>query len=130
MKRRDCYDLNDIYEEVYKIAEENMEKNGGKLQINKDAVKFYALNKPGEMDLYLCEFMDNETFLQAVYLGMFNRMPDDSAVAYWSKKYGMPRFKFRKEVMDRVINSAEFKRNSIVVRNNIYSDDVKSRGIW
>lgn len=130
MKRRDCYDLSDIYEEVYKIAEENMEKNGGKIVIRKDAVKFYALNKPGEMDLYLCEFMDNETFLQAVYLGMFNRMPDEKAVSDWSKKYDMPRFKFRKQLMDKIINSAEFANKPIIVRNNIYSDDVKQRGIW
>ncbi len=130
MQRRDCFGLHDIAKKVYRIAEENMEKAGEKMALPEDAFKFFVLNKTGEMDLYLCEYMDNESFIYAAYLGMLGRKPEPRALEKWMAYKDMPRFKFRKKMIDNIMKSAEFRAKGVIVRNNIYSDDVNRNAIW
>ena len=57
-------------------------------------------------------------FLEAVYLGMLNRLPDEGAIAEWQYEMNKDADKFRQGVLNEIIPSTEALLKGSCFRNN------------
>ena len=112
----------EIYQNLYRITEKNMEKNQMKMDFTEDAFLHGTKGKRGEADMLELAKLDNPSFIQSCYVSFFYRIPDEGAAKRWEREYGMNRVDFQKKVVKSLTNSQEFLDKKVVLKNNIYSD--------
>ena len=112
--------MNTTYEALYDIVEQRLQDTGRSMPCSRQAFLFAADMKPGECDGMQMTTMENEEFFQAVYLGLFNRLPDQSAKLVWKAEMATTTDKFRETLFDTLLCSPEaVTKGSCLVNNQL-----------
>lgn len=108
-----------IYESIYDLVEEKMKANDQTMPCSKEAFLFSAEMEPGVCDGQKMIDMENETFFEAAFMGMLNRLPDASAIQGWEAKLktSSPDV-FREALLSSIIFSPEAVLIGSQLRNN------------
>lgn len=128
-----------IYEKIFDISNENMQKSGNSFVHPKSAFLCYAELDPHKVDLIELSKVkaDNPEFLDIAYINLLNRPVDPDAYQSWKKHFNMPEQQFRTLVIQRLVSSKEatvcHKRiyNNIFVRKKLSAkkDSLKSKAM-
>lgn len=128
-----------IYEKIFDISNENMQKSGNRFAHPKSAFLCYAELDPHKVDLIELSKVeaDNSEFLDIAYINLLNRPVDPDAYQSWKKHFNMPEWQFRTLVIQRLVSSKEatvcHKRiyNNIFVRKKLSAkkDSLKSKAM-
>lgn len=110
--------MDNIYARLYDIVSGRLQEHGFLMAGTKETFCYSVKMEPGLCDGKQLEKMENPMFLEAVYLGMLNRLPDDSARAEWQHQMDGDPDKFRKALLNNVIPSTEALLKGVCFRNN------------
>lgn len=111
----------DVYSKLYDITQENMKDAGEELVFTKDAFLFSTKCQAGKADLFQLMDMDNQSFFQAAFVGLFYRIPDEGAMERWNRECFLEKEEFQQKVIRSLTNSDEFRDKRVKLSNNIYS---------
>lgn len=122
----------DIYDRLYDITSENMSKTGKTIAMYKETFLFKQRSEKGIFDVSLCGDCENEVFLQMVYVGMLERMPDPGAVKAWREKLSLPKSEFRRQMIEKISLSEEFAKKDVKIINNVFNPTLlnDSKTVW
>lgn len=120
---------NKIYNQLFEIANENMQQSGNEFTHPRAAFLYYAKNDPHMVDIMelMNEEASNEEFVEIAYLAILGRPVDAEAMQSWSKQTGIPEKKFRALVVQRLTSSQEADVYHKRIYNNIYSAKKRRR---
>lgn len=114
--------MNDVYEKIYDIVENNILDQGGDFTYTKAAFLFEANRECNELDFLKLLKLNNQEFFEAAYLGMLGRLPDDGAYKSWDHHIkNMASQAFQERLTKSILSSNEFKLKGIVIKNCIYA---------
>lgn len=113
--------MSNTYADLYDIVEQRLQEQGIPMVSTREAFCCSVLMEPGICDGKLMETMENPAFLETAYLGLLNRLPDESANKEWKHYMKGEQDKFRQELMNDVVPSMEailkgssFQNNQII----------------
>ena len=113
--------MSNTYADLYDIVEQRLQEHSIPMVSTKEGFCCSAYMEPGICDGRLMKTMENAAFLEIVYLGLLNRLPDESANNEWKHNMKQEQDKFRQELMNDVIPSMEailkgssFQNNQII----------------
>lgn len=119
-----------IYSDLYDLVESNMQNSGLDMFFTKGAYMMTIELEPKEVDILKMIELNNEEFVQAAYVGLLRRVPDEKAVQQWGlKSNNCSKRKFQRMVINSLMKSDEFLYKGIIVRNNIYSENILQQQI-
>lgn len=112
--------MNTTYGALYDIVEQRLKNTDRDMPCSRQAFLFAADMGPGECDGMRMMDMGNEEFFQAVYLGLFNRLPDQSAKLVWKEELATSPDKFREALFDTLLCSPEaVTKGSCLINNQL-----------
>lgn len=114
--------MDDIYNKIYSVANENM-KGLRKIDLTKEAFSRWSNIEYDKIDMNYLYDTDNESFLEAAYLALLNRIVDPKAREFWELRFNDNKEEFQRDLINTIINSMEFKLNNVEVINNKYNKD-------
>lgn len=119
-----------VYSDLYDLVESNMQNSDLDMFFSKDAyMKTIELN-PKEVDILKLVELNNEGFIQAAYIGLLRRVPDEKAIQQWKlKSNNCSKREFQRMVINSIMKSDEFLYKGVIVRNNIYSENILQQQI-
>lgn len=111
-----------IYEKIFDISNDNMQKSGNSFVHSKSAFMCYAELDPHKVDLIelFKVKMSNPEFLDIAYINLLNRPVDPEAYQSWKKHFNMPEQQFRRLVIKRLATSKEANVCHKRIYNNIF----------
>lgn len=112
--------MDDIYSKIYSVANENM-KDYRKIDLKKEAFSSWSNIEYDKIDMNYLYDIDNESFLEAAYLALLNRIVDPEAREFWELRFNDNKEEFQRDLTNTIINSMEFKLNNVEVINNKYN---------
>lgn len=120
---------NRIYNELFRITNENMQQSGNEFTHPRAAFLYYTKNDPHKVDIMelVKEKASNDEFVEIAYLAILGRPIDDEAKQSWSKQFGLPEKKFRALVIQRLTSSQEADVCHKRIYNNIYAAKKRRR---
>ncbi len=110
--------MDNIYAKLYDIVADRLQEYGLSMAGSKETFCYSVEMEPGICDGKQLEKMENPMFLEAVYLGMLNRLPDEGAIAEWQYEMNKDADKFRQGVLNEIIPSTEALLKGSCFRNN------------
>ena len=111
--------MNSLYAELYDIVHERLRESGLSMVGFKETFCYAAQLESGVLDGNGLEKMNNQMFLESVYLGILNRLPDESARIEWGYKMDNDPDKFRQELLEAIIPSTEALLKGVCFRNEV-----------
>ncbi|MBQ3516069.1 MAG: hypothetical protein IJA29_02475 [Lachnospiraceae bacterium] len=109
-----------IYELLYDEVSENLESAGHSFTYKKNTFLCDVESHPQVFDVSKYEHLCNEDFFQAVFVGVFKRLPESKEIALWRDKYALPQDTFRTDVIKFISNSGVVAINGIRFKENSY----------
>lgn len=113
--------MSNIYADLYDIVEQRLQEYDIPMPSTKDAFCYSVNIEPGILAGNGLEEMGNMAFFESVYLGMLNRLPDETANAEWKGHMKWNKDRFQQELLNDVVSSTEailkggcFKNNRII----------------
>lgn len=110
--------MNHTYESLYDIVEGRLQSEGKTMPCSKQAFLFAADMEPGTCDGIKMQDMDNSHFLEAVFAGFLNRLPDEATKMYWLGRVQENPDSFRQSLLDAIIFSQEAVVKGASFQNN------------
>lgn len=142
--------MDSVYGKLYDIVENRLREYDKTMPSSK-SVFLYAVDKePGILDGTQTKEMKDDIFFEVAYMGLLNRLPDESAKEAWKYQMQTEPENFRAQLLDALIFSQEaiikgsiFKNNQIVavkqrdlrvvqisgVKQDISGDTIQKRGL-
>ena len=109
-----------IYELLYDEVLENLESAGHSFTYKKNTFLCDVESHPQVFDVSKCEHLCNEDFFQAVFVGVFKRLPEPKETAPWQDKFALPQDEFRADAIRNIANSGVVAINGIRFMDNPY----------
>lgn len=110
--------MNSVYGALYDIVEQRLHEYDKAMPSSKN-VFLYAVDKePGVLDGTQIREMKNDMFMEAAYMGLLNRLPDESAKKSWECNMQLEPEIFRTQLLDTLIFSQEAIVKGACFRNN------------
>lgn len=110
--------MDHTYELLYDIVEGRLQNEGKLMPCSKQAFLFASSMEPGVCDGIQMQDMDNSVFLEAVFVGFLNRLPDEETKKYWMGRVQENPDIFRQSLLDAIIFSQEFVVKGGSFQNN------------
>lgn len=110
--------MSNTYADLYDIVEQRLQEHNIPMVSTKEAFCYSVQMEPGICDGRHMETMENPAFLEAAFLGLLNRLPDESANTEWKHHMKQEPEKFRQELLNDVIPSTEAILKGSSFRNN------------
>jgi hypothetical protein len=107
------------YSKIYDIVKENQTLAGKDLVFSQNSF-CSSCEQPKYADLQGSEELNDENFLNFVYIACLNRMIDDKALEFWQLKMHRAPRNFRKKLMMHILMSSEFRQLGKICVNNPY----------
>ena len=92
------------------------------MKIDRDAFLAVVGMHPHQADIIRFSGLSRKGLVQAVYVGLFHRIPDEKALQVWKDQENLEDLKFRKTIMETVRKSEEGRKKQVSLIRNIYSD--------
>lgn len=116
-----------IYEEIYNVVAENMQAAGNTFEYKKETFLCDVETHPRDVVVSKYLHLSNDKFVEAIYVAVLKRLPDERTVAFWQEKYDMPKEAFQCEVLRCIEKSSVVAINQIRLLDNPYFE--QKRGI-
>lgn len=110
--------MNTIYEALYNIVAQRLQEEEMTMPCSRQAFLFATGMKPGVCDGIQMQDMDNSVFLEAVFVGFLNRLPDEETKKYWMGRVRESSDIFRQSLLDAIIFSQEAVVKGASFQNN------------
>lgn len=107
------------YSKIYDIVKENQALAGKDLVFSQSAF-CRSCEQPRYADLQGAEELQDEDFLNFVFIICLNRLIDDKALEFWHRKMHRAPRKFRKKLMMHILMSSEYRQLGKICVNNPY----------
>lgn len=117
-----------IYSAIYEKMNEKLAISGKEMPFSKDAFLVYTKTMPYRADYLQMIDLPNQAFLEAAYLCLFNRPPEQAALDNWQAKINsLKPEEFQNEVLGQLKNSKEFENKGCQLYNaTILPDNLAS----
>lgn len=100
--------MSQIYSNLYDIVNQRMSESGGTLLCSKEAFMVMTQSEPGIMDGKQLISLENDVFIEAVYLTYLKRLPDPQSRQMWQYyAHHKERKQFQRMLIDSVLDSDE-----------------------
>lgn len=109
-----------IYERIYDIVIENLQKEGKSFEYQKTTFLCDVKNHPQIIDISKYLTLTNPDFFQAVYVSVYRRLPDKKTSIAWEKYFDLPKQIFQKKVLKSVEKSSVAAINHVQFIYNPY----------
>lgn len=108
--------LMDVYNKLYTVVADNMLAADCEFEYKKETFLCDVGNHPQVIDVSKYVKLDNENFFQALFVGVFRRLPETKEVANWEQLLSEPREVFQEKVLRK------FAKSSVIAINHVYLD--------
>lgn len=116
-----------IYNGIYDIVAENLQAAEKAFEYGRDTFLCDINSHPQVVDVSKYLYLPNPQFFQAVFVGVYRRLPEEKEMAAWKEKYGWPLDKFQAALLKTIEKSSVAAINHIQFVNNPYFE--QQRGI-
>ena len=100
----------DTYARLYDLVNARLIASGSRMPCEKAAFLVAAKSPSSVLDVRLLKDADNRTFFESSFLCLLGRLPDSGACEHWKGLIeGLPREKFRKTLLDAILNTSAAK---------------------
>ena len=110
----------DIYDKLYDAVIGNMLTANCQFKYEKQTFMCDVGSHPKVIDISKYLQLENKLFLQALFVGVFRRLPELKEVAVWQMYFDEPVEKFQEKVLRKTVNSSVVAINQIRFINNPY----------
>lgn len=118
---------NGIYNNLYEIVAENLQAAGKTFEYGKETFLCNLGSHPRVIDVSRYLPLSNPQFFQAVFVGIYGRMPEEKEAVAWEKKYNWPQEEFQAAILRKLVKSGMAAIYHIRFINNPYFE--QHRGI-
>lgn len=117
----------ECFEQIYEIMKMELAQKGEKMPCTKNVFLLYQTSRTYEADYLKIKILNNVEFFQAVYLLLFNRVPDEEAQICWMEKMEtLENSEFQKQVLSSVRGSQEYViKGSKLINYCLAEEDTK-----
>lgn len=117
----------ECFEQIYEVMEMELVQKGEKMPCTKNVFLLYQTSRIYEADYLKIKNLNNFDFFQAVYLLLFNRVPDEDAKIHWREKMEtLENSEFQKQVLNSVRGSQEYViKGSKLINYCLAEEDTK-----
>lgn len=116
-----------IYDGIYDVVAENLQAAGKTFEYEKETFLCDVNSHPQVVDVSKYLQLSNPQFFQAVFVGVYRRLPEGKETAAWKEKYGWSLEKFQPALLKTIEKSSVVAINHIQFVNNPYFE--QRRGI-
>ena len=109
-----------VYAKLYDVVAENLQNADMTFGYKKTTFLNDVNSSPQTIDVSKYLELDNEAFLQAVFVAAFKRLPEPKEVEKWNAKIELPKTDFQRLVLADIANSSVVAINHIQLDNNPY----------
>ena len=112
-----------VYSKLFDEVAYNMRQAGENMPIKKEVFMVTVNTGCSETDISVLRCVDKEDFLEATFEVVLRRLPELAVVKNWYKNKIFDEKAWRISIINRVLNSVEYKTKAVPVINNIYAND-------
>ncbi len=109
-----------VYEKIYDLVSENYRKAGKKLEYEKSAFLCSAGAHPQIVDVAEYTKLPNPEFYQAIYMAVYQRLPEREDYEKWRAFFSMETPEFQRKLLKRLSVSSMSAMNRIRFIHNPY----------
>lgn len=109
-----------IYDKLYDIVAENDKMAGKEFEYYKNTYLCDVKNHPQVIDVSKYLFLENKEFAQAVFVGIFKRLPEKNELLPWEDKYTMGKERFQESFLRKMVKSSVVAIQHVQFINNPY----------
>jgi hypothetical protein len=112
----------EIYKKLFYIVRDNLIDSGDDLEYSKDVFLSSISVDPFSVNISDILKLDNISFIQTLYIHLFNRICDEGALKTWKRNADMNEKNFQEKAVKTLLHSQEFRDKNAKIYNNIYSN--------
>lgn len=109
-----------VYEEVYDVVAQNMKNAELKFNYRKSTFLADVATNPQEIDVSKFLKLENEEFMEAIYIATIKRFPTNKNIVYLQQNYNLTKNQFQTEVLKSLSSSSLMAINHTRFINNPY----------
>lgn len=114
-----------VYDKLYDAVAENYQAAEKKFGYGKNTFLCDVEKHPRVIDVSGYLHLDNEDFLQALFVAVFKRLPEEKELASWTGMYAQENETFQEAVLRSIGDSGVAAINGIELINNPYFEQKK-----
>lgn len=109
-----------IHEKLYDIVAENNRVAGKEFEYFKSTYLCDVNGHPQVIDVSKYLLLENEQFVQAIFVSVFKRLPEKKEILHWEEKYSLLKEQFQENYLRSIAKSSVVAIYHIKLINNPY----------
>ncbi len=115
-----------VYDKLYDVVAGNYQAAGQEFGYEKSTFLCDVEKHPRVIDVSGYLHLHNREFLQAIFVAVFKRLPDERETGHWKSRYSEETARFQEAVLRSIAGSGVAAINGIELINNPYFEQKKN----